>query len=125
MPTHITILPASTQVGRETIRFILASSQTSFVRGIYRDPSKAPAEFTANSRFEAIKGDVGSGINLDFTNSNAVFYVPPPTYDGTDQREFASQTATNVANALQKAPSVKRLLLLSALGAQHDPDKIV
>ncbi|KAH6880002.1 hypothetical protein B0T10DRAFT_581962 [Thelonectria olida] len=120
MPAHITIVPASTQAGKETVLFLLASKSKPFVRGIYRDPSKAPTEFTQHPNFEAVKGDVGSGAGLDFSGSNAVMYIPPPTYDGTDQGQFATQTALNVKKALQNAPNVTRLLLHSSMGAQHD-----
>lgn len=120
MPTHITVVPASTQAGRETIRVLLQSENKPSVRGIYRDPSKAPAEFLENTNFEAVKGDVGTGAGLDFQGSDAVFYIPPPTYDGTDQSEWATQTATSVKNAIQGTPSVKRLLLFSSVGSQYD-----
>lgn len=120
MPAQFTIVPASTSSGRETIRTLLASESKPFIRGIYRDISKAPAEFTQHSNFEAVKGDVSAGEGLDFSNSDAVLYIPPPTYDGTDTAEHATKAALNVQNAIQKAPSVKRLVLHSALGAQLD-----
>ena len=88
------------------------------VRAVYRDPAKAPPEFLQNSNFEAVKGDVGNGDSLDFSGSNAVFYIPPPILDGTDQAEWATRTATNVKNALKKA-NVNRLLILSAIGSQN------
>lgn len=120
MALHITIVPASTQAGKRTIAALLSSPTKPVIRGIYRDPSKAPAEFTAHSNFEATTGDVSSGTGLDFTGSDAVFYVPPPTYDGTDLAEFATKAANNVKNALQDAVSVKKLLLFSSMGAQYD-----
>lgn len=120
MPAHITVLPASTVAGKATIRLLLASPETPSVHGIYRDPAKAPSEFTEHPRFSAGKGDVGGDDNLDFAQSSAVFYIPPPTYDGRDTAVFAAQAATNVANAIKRAPSVKRLVLHSALGAQRD-----
>ncbi|RGP76049.1 hypothetical protein FLONG3_5440 [Fusarium longipes] len=118
MTRHITIVPASTKAGRETIRALLASESNPSIRAVYRDPSKAPAEFIQNSNFEAVKGDVGDGGSLDFTGSDAVFYIPPPTYDGTDQGEWATRSATNVRKALKDA-DVKRLVILSAIGAQN------
>ncbi|KAG8673527.1 hypothetical protein FPOAC2_06972 [Fusarium poae] len=118
MPHHITVLPASTKAGRETIRALLASDNKPFVRAVYRDPSKAPAEFIKNSNFETVNGDVGDGSSLDFTGSNAVFYIPPPTYDGTDQGEWATRAATNVKKALKDA-NVNKLVILSAIGAQN------
>lgn len=125
MSSHITVLPASTQAGKETIRFLLQSEQKPFVRGLYRNIDKAPAEFTSFSNFQAVQGDIATGKGLDCTDSDAVLYIPPPTWDGTDQAEFAHKTATFVANALKKSPSVRRLVIQSALGAQHDPEKIV
>ncbi|KAM0426488.1 hypothetical protein ACHAPT_008179 [Fusarium lateritium] len=120
MTLRITVLPASTKAGKETIHALLKSESQPFIHGIYRDPSKAPAEFVNHERFEATQGDVRAGTGLDFSASDAVLYVPPPTYDGTDQGEFAVQTATNVKEALGKSPNVKRLLLFSTMGSQHD-----
>ncbi|KAH6854694.1 hypothetical protein B0I37DRAFT_37670 [Chaetomium sp. MPI-CAGE-AT-0009] len=120
MPLRIAVVPASTKAGRETIRQLLEAESKPFVRGIYRDPSKAPSDFAENPNFEAVKGDVGTGAGLDFSSADAVFYVPPPTYDGTDQGEWATRSAENVKKAIHDAASVKRLLLFSALGAQHD-----
>ncbi|KAI5921700.1 hypothetical protein F4810DRAFT_330218 [Camillea tinctor] len=120
MSSHITVVPASTQAGQETIRCLLKAKSKPSVRGIYRDPSKAPVEFTREPHFEAVQGDVATGAGLDFSNSVAVLYVPPPTYDGTDQGEFATRASSNVQNALQTAPSVKRLVLHSTMGAQYD-----
>ncbi|KAI6777044.1 hypothetical protein HG530_000989 [Fusarium avenaceum] len=118
MPSHITVLPASTKAGRETIRTLLKSESKPSIRAVYRDPSKAPAEFVQNSNFQAVKGDVGDGSSLDFTGSDAVFYIPPPILDGTDQAEWATRSATNVKKALKDA-GIKRLLLLSAIGSHN------
>lgn len=120
MSPHITVVPASTNVGRETIRVLLGSGRKLFIRGIYRDPSKALVEYTQNPNFEAAKGDVGDSASLDFSDSNAVFYIPPPTYDGTDTSEWAAKSAANVKDAIRRAPTVKKLILHSAVGAHHN-----
>lgn len=120
MAIHITVVPASTQAGKRTIAALLSSPTKPVIRGIYRDLSKAPAESTAHSNFEATTGDVSAGTGLDFTGSDAVFYVPPPTYDGADLAEFATKAANNVKKALQDAATVKKLLLFSSMGAQYD-----
>ncbi|KAK4184419.1 hypothetical protein QBC35DRAFT_57903 [Podospora australis] len=117
---HITVLPASTKAGYATIKSLLASPERPTVRGIYRDPTKAPSEFLSDPKFEAVQGDVGKGTGLDFSSSSAVFYVPPPIYDGTEVGAWALQTATNVKSALEKAPNVKKLVLHSAVGAQNE-----
>ncbi|KAI8711860.1 hypothetical protein NCS52_01450600 [Fusarium sp. LHS14.1] len=120
MTFRITVLPASSKAGKETIRNLLESDTKPFIHGIYRDLSKVPAEFANHERFEATQGDVASGTGLDFSRSDAVFYVPPPTYDGTDQGDWGVKTATHVKDNLGKSPSVKKLLLFSSMGAQYD-----
>jgi uncharacterized protein YbjT (DUF2867 family) len=120
MSLRITVVPASTKAGRETIRQLLTAESKPLVRAIYRDPSKAPSEFTEIPNFEAVKGDVGAGTGLDFSSADVVFYIPPPTYDGTDQGEWATRCAENVKRAIHDAAGVKRLLLFSALGGQHN-----
>ena len=120
MALRVTVIPASTQAGKETIRALLANDRKPLVRGIYRDLSKVPTEFAKHPQFRAAKGDVSAGSSLDFRNSDAVFYIPPPTYDGTDSAQFATRNANNIKAAMERAQSVKRLLVLSAIGAQHD-----
>jgi hypothetical protein len=120
MALRITVVPASTRAGKETIKALLADDKKPFINVVYRDVSKAPAEFANHPQFTAVEGDVTKGSGLDFTNSDAVFYIPPPTYDGTDSAEFATSNANNIKAALERAPSVKRLLIFSAIGAQYD-----
>ncbi|KAK2605939.1 hypothetical protein QQS21_003665 [Conoideocrella luteorostrata] len=119
MTYHMTVLPASSRAGASTIRFLLEANSQLHIQGIYRDPSKAPAAFREHANFQAVKGDVSQASSLDFTGSDAVFYNQPPTYDGSDLGEFASETATNVKNALVAA-GVKKLVILSALGSQYE-----
>ncbi|KAM0558092.1 hypothetical protein ACHAPJ_005259 [Fusarium lateritium] len=119
MSPHITIIPASTKAGKETIRHLLASPDKPSIRAVYRDTSKAPSEYTEHPNFEAVKGDVADGDSLDFSGTDAVLHVPPPTYEKIDQADWAKQAASNVKNALQAA-GVKKLIVLSGLGSQHD-----
>ncbi|KAK7937765.1 uncharacterized protein PG986_014633 [Apiospora aurea] len=119
-PIHVTVLPASTQAGEATIRALLSAEQKPSIRGIYRDTSKAPDEFTSNPRFDAAKGDIDLWSGLDFRGSDAVFYNPPPPFDGRDPAVFAAQAANNVLAALKRVPSVKRLVVSSAMGSQHE-----
>lgn len=127
MPTRITVLPASTQAGKETIRFLLSSGSKPLVRGIYRNPSKAPAGFTDNPNFEAVQGDVAtSSSELDFSASDAVLYVAPPTWDdNVDHDEYSYRTANRVKDAVAKASGVRRLVIQSAMGAHYDAEKVV
>ena len=120
MTLRISVLPASTQAGKETIRVLLEDNRQPLINGIYRDTTKAPSEFVSHPRFRASQGDLSGDSELDFSNTNAVFYIPPPTYDGTDSAAFARQNATKVKAAIRKASWVKRLLVFSATGAQYD-----
>ena len=107
----------------KTIRSQLQSPLTPNIKAIYRNTTKAPAEFLSHPNFTATTGDVSDRSTLDFTNSDLVFYIPPPTYDGTDQGEWATRTENNVKDALNEAGStIKRLVLFSAIGAQYDRD---
>lgn len=119
MSLRITVVPASTAAGKATIRSLLGSDTKVTVHGIYRDVSKAPAEFTSNPSFSASVGDVSSGEGLDVSGSSAVLYVPPPPATGTDLDEFSLRTANNVKDALARA-DVKRLVLISSMGSQFD-----
>ncbi|KAF6806383.1 NmrA family protein [Colletotrichum sojae] len=118
----ISILPASTQAGREAIRSLLSDPSKPTVRGFYRDPSKAPPEFASRENFHALKGDVTTGKGLDFAGSDSVFYTPPPPQQGPDGgvAKFAIDAANKVKEALEKAGLVKRSLVLSAMGAEHE-----
>ena len=114
------IIPASTQVGKSTIETLLKQSNPPQIRAIYRNTSKAPTSFTAHANFEAVQGGLDDGLDLDFADSDAVFYVPPPVYDdAVDSGKHATRSADKVKAALEKAPAVKRLVVLSALGSQH------
>lgn len=116
----ISIIPASTQVGTSTIETLLKQSNPPQIRAIYRNTAKAPTSFTAHANFEAVQGGLDDGLDLDFADSDAVFYVPPPIYDdAVDSGEHATRSTNKVKAALEKAPKVKRLVILSALGSQH------
>lgn len=120
MDLNITIIPASTQVGRETISLLLRSDIRTQITAYYRDVSKAPLDFLSHTRFAAVKGDISHDAEVSFAGSDAVLYIPPPTYDGADSVEFARKCAQEVRAALSRAQSVKRLLVLSAMGTHRD-----
>ncbi|KAF1734010.1 hypothetical protein CRV24_005542 [Beauveria bassiana] len=120
MPSHISVIPASTRAGEAAIRALLASAQNPHVRAFYRDPSKAPAEFKDNPRFTALQADVGSGSDIDLNGSDAVFYIPPPAMDGTDVEVFAKKSSDAIKSAIKTSSTVTRLLVLSAIAAQND-----
>jgi hypothetical protein len=120
MTLTVSVIPASSQAGRAAISALLKDERRPVVNAIYRDISKAPAEFLEHPRFNAIQGNVAAHSGLHFGDSDAVFYIPPPTYDGSDTGEFATANANNVKAAVKNAPKVKRLVVFSGLGSQNE-----
>ncbi|KAK3390693.1 hypothetical protein B0H63DRAFT_429337 [Podospora didyma] len=117
---QITIIPASPQTGKATIRALLNDPAQPSVRGIYRDLTRVPEDFRSNPRFEAVQGDAEDVVTLDVSGSDAVLAITPPKYDGSDVVQLGKTIAENIKAAVQKAGSVKRLVYLSSVGAQYD-----
>jgi len=119
---HITVVPASPKTGQAAIRALLADASNPIVRGVYRDLSRVPAEFKSNPRFKAVQGTVEDAATLDFAGSDAVLNITPPLYQEIeiDIVAHARQVSKNVKAAIKKAESVRRLVLLSSVGAQYD-----
>lgn len=113
---RITIAPASTKCATATIQALLGSQLE--VRAVYRDLSKVPPEFKSHTNFEAVQGDVADASSLDFSGTDAVLAITPPTYDDRDILAHAESVSKNVKDAVEKAGSVQRLVLLSSGGAQ-------
>jgi uncharacterized protein YbjT (DUF2867 family) len=120
MSIVISVVPASTRAGRATISALLTREDTLRVDGIYRDLTKVPPEFTDHPKFTASQGEITSSESMNFSGSDAVFYIPPPPDDNPDLGEAARQNAINVKEALKRAKSVRRLVLFSSMGAQYD-----
>ena len=118
MSIRVAVLPASSQAGKATIDVLLKQEKPPLIRAIYRDPSRAPEDFTKHPNFAAVQGDVAGDIPLNFDESDVVFYIPPPIYDGSDSATFATHGANKVKRALE-ASKVQRVLVFSAQGAQH------
>ncbi|KAK4184803.1 hypothetical protein QBC35DRAFT_39104 [Podospora australis] len=116
---HITVVPASNRTGEATIRSLLADPSKPSVKGVYRNLSKVLAEFASNDRFEAVQGTVDDASTLDFSGSDAILNITPMTVDEVDLFQHALTQSNNVKAAAQKA-GVKRLVLLSSVGAQYD-----
>ncbi|KAK1829752.1 hypothetical protein QBC39DRAFT_262294 [Podospora conica] len=120
---HITILPASPKTAQATIRALLAAGPAvTGIRGIYRDPSRAPAEFTSDPRFEAARGDLGDPASYaaHLEGTDAVFHVQPPLFDPeVCLVEYTRKVAGGVRDAVQKA-GVRRLVVVGSMGAQYE-----
>jgi hypothetical protein len=115
----IAVAPASPKTAQAAIRALLDTNQTAHVKGVYRDLSRVPAEFLAHPNFQAVKGDLDDATTLAFTGVDAVLAITPPRYDGSDLFQWAKIVSENTKLAVQKSGSVKRLVLLSSMGAEH------
>ncbi|KAF9775316.1 hypothetical protein IL306_006596 [Fusarium sp. DS 682] len=115
---QIIIAPASNKTSTAAIHSLLSQNSQIQIKGLYRDLKKVPNEFASADNFTAVQGDVGDVNTLDFSGSDAVLMVLPPAYDGRDIIEHAQRISNNVKTAIEKAGSVKRLVLLSSVGAE-------
>ncbi|KAK0742076.1 hypothetical protein B0T21DRAFT_282872 [Apiosordaria backusii] len=117
---NITILPASCKTGLSTLRALLSLSDPSLqITGIYRDPSKAPQDLLSNPQFTAVKGDIDDPTSLDFSTTDLLFNTTPTTYDNVDILEHAKKQTENIKAAILKSSTVKKVVLLSSMGAQY------
>ncbi|OAQ80849.1 nucleoside-diphosphate-sugar epimerase [Purpureocillium lilacinum] len=116
---HVTIAPASTRTAAAVIRSLLAEAPDSVdIHALYRNLARVPKEFADKPNFHALQGDVADPTTLDFTGSDAVLAITPPTFEGGDIVKQAEILSKNVKDAIEAAGSVKRLVLLSSIGAQ-------
>ncbi|OAQ75218.1 nucleoside-diphosphate-sugar epimerase [Purpureocillium lilacinum] len=116
---HVTIAPASTRTAAAVIRSLLAEApDTVDIHALYRNLARVPKEFADKPNFHALQGDVSDPTTLDFTGSDAVLAITPPTFEGGDIVKQAEILSKNIKDAIEAAGSVKRLVLLSSVGAQ-------
>jgi uncharacterized protein YbjT (DUF2867 family) len=115
---RVTVVPASNKTSTGAIRWLLSQNDSVQIQGLYRDLKKVPGEFKSAKNFTAVQGDVADASTLNFSESDAVIMVLPPAYDGRDIVAHSRLISNNVKNAIEKSGTVKRLVLLSSLGAK-------
>ncbi|PYH46298.1 NAD(P)-binding protein [Aspergillus saccharolyticus JOP 1030-1] len=121
---RILIVPASPKTSRATIQALLRSPNNPNtpiqIRGLYRNLDRIPAEFQDkdDSIFEPYRGDLTVPATLNFHGFDTVFFVLPPCFDGGQLTEWATTASTNIRLAIQRSGTVKRLVLLSSMGAE-------
>lgn len=116
----IAVVPASTRTGTAAIQSLLSLSSPDDpikVKAYYRDMSKAPSDFAIHADVELVQADVLDVSTLDFEGCDAVLAIPPPFFAFEDMVSRTEKAAENVKKAIEKAGSVKRLVLLSSQGA--------
>ncbi|KFA54561.1 hypothetical protein S40293_02240 [Stachybotrys chartarum IBT 40293] len=116
---HIAIASAGTKNAAATIRTLLALGLPSLrIRAYYPNLATVPDEFTSSPSFEAAQGNIEDANSLDFRSVDAVLAITPPVFDGRDTTAHARSVSENVKCAVERAGSIKKLVLLSSIGAE-------
>ncbi|PLB36915.1 NAD(P)-binding protein [Aspergillus candidus] len=99
---QITILPASSKTAQATIRSLLSTPTNTnlHIRGLYRDPTRAPPEFTSHPNFHATHGDIRDASTLDLAGTDALFAMTPPNYSVDDIFQWARDASENTKAAI-------------------------
>ena len=117
---RVSIAAAGTQTGAATIRAIIKASPKTEIHALYRNLEKVPEEFKSHDSFHAAQGNIDDAASLDFSGSNAVLVMTPPIFDDIDVLAHTRNICNNMKQAVEKAGTVKRLVLLSSIGAEFD-----
>ncbi|KFA70197.1 hypothetical protein S40285_04397 [Stachybotrys chlorohalonatus IBT 40285] len=116
---HIAIAPAGTKTAAATIRALLALDLPSLrIKAYYRNLANVPDDFTSSPSIEAARGNIEDANSLDFSSVDAVLAITPPVFDGRDITAYAKSVSENVKCAVERAGSIKKLVLLSSIGAE-------
>lgn len=118
----VAVAPASPKTAAAAIRILLHHTHTNGepteVRAFYRDTKRAPVEFTSKPNFVARKATLDDPSTLDFSGIDVVLTVTPPGFNGAkDLVQHAEDVSRGVKEAIERAGSVKKLVLLSSVGA--------
>lgn len=117
---RVSIAAAGTQTGAATIRAIIKANPTTEIHALYRNLDKVPQEFKSHATFHAVKGNIDDALTLDFSGSNAVLVMTPPIFEDIDVLAHTKNVCNGVKEAIEKAGTVKRIVLLSSVGAEFD-----
>lgn len=117
----ICVAPASTKTGRAAIDALLKDTGQHSVVGIYRDLGKVPEHFKWNPWFEARQGDVASVETLNFSGCDVLLTMTPPfLFTSDDPVSTAKEISDNVREAVLRVGSIRRIVYISSMGAQHE-----
>src|SRR5690606_15222011 len=119
---RVVVVPASGKTATAAIRSLLDQTSSQDhppieIKAVYRNTAKAPPEFVSKSNIEVLKGDITDASSLDFTGADAVITLTPSVYDGRDIVKYAETVSENVKAAVERAGTVKHLVLVSSMGA--------
>lgn len=116
MSSSFVILPASSRTGSQAARVLL--EQGFAVRVAARNSSKL--ESLKSLGAETVEADLEKPetIKVALEKANALFFINPPIYDGSDMFAGSEARAKALVEAL-KTSSIKRVVLLSSFGGEQ------
>lgn len=117
---RVSVAAAGTQTGAATIRAIIKAHPATEIRALYRNLEKVPQEFKSHATFYPAKGNIDDASSLDFAGSDAVLVTTPPIFQDIDVLAHTRDVCNGLKEAIEKAGTVKRIVLLSSVGAEFD-----
>lgn len=117
---RVSIAAAGTQTGAATIRAIIKANPEVEIHALYRNLERVPQEFKSHATFHAAKGNIDDASCLEFSGSNAVLVMTPPIFEDIDVLAHTKDVCNGMKEAIEKAGTVKRIVLLSSVGAEFD-----
>lgn len=115
-PSPVVIFPASSRSGAQAANLLL--SQGLKVRAVARNLSKLESLKALGA--EIVQADLSQpeSIKSALQDAQALYFVNPTPYDGSDMFKEAQRVAQHLTEALEDS-SVKRVVLLSSIGAEQ------
>jgi uncharacterized protein YbjT (DUF2867 family) len=115
---RIVICPAGTKTGASALQCLVSLCDDSiYINALYRNLDNVPEAVREYPNVTVTQADVSDASTLDFSGAHAVLVITPPAYDGRDIAAHAELVSNNVRDAIEEAGTVKRLVLLSSVGA--------
>ncbi len=105
------------QVGNAVVRTLIAQHKE--VRALYRDESKAAALKEMGAVPVSASVEDAAALESAFRGVEGVFVMTPPFYRSHDPRNENEIALAALAHAL-RADHIKKVVLLSSVGAQHE-----
>jgi NAD(P)H dehydrogenase (quinone) len=105
------------QVGKAVVRTLIAQGKQ--VRALYRDENKAATLKAMGAEPVLASVEDPAALEVAFRGVEGVFVMTPPFYGSHDPRNENEIALAALAHAL-RASHVKKAVLLSSVGAQHE-----
>ena len=116
----IGVIPADSKTASGVIQGLItkgtAANSPFKIKAWYRDASRSPSQFVSQSNFEASEGNVLDESSFDLLGCDVVLTVLAPVFTNSPMRASIEKGSVNIKAAIEKAGTVKRLVILSSDG---------